>query len=174
MPVCAPTQSFSTREHNRASSRRSGSSSPATASNATHSAEPSAADDDSPAPSGRSLSMRRRAPGTLDARRAHSATVPRTNARQPSAAGGSAASKRSSSPYASAWASISPVSVASAIDRDAGLHRERQAEAGVVVGVLPEQVDAAGAPWLLLDSQQLPRRERGVGEVREDPVDPSP
>ena len=53
-PVCAPTQSFSTREHSFASSRRSPSGSPASASSASASAVESAADDDRPLPRGRS------------------------------------------------------------------------------------------------------------------------
>ena len=88
--------------------------------------------------------MRRRAPGRVVPIALSSATVPRTNARQPSAGGGSPASKRSASPYTSASASISAAPGRLRPDGHAGLHRERQAEAGVVVGVLPEQVDAAG------------------------------
>ena len=57
-PVSAPTQSFSTREHSRARSRRSaGSSSPETASSASDSAVSKAADEERPSPCSRSPSI---------------------------------------------------------------------------------------------------------------------
>ena len=61
-PVCAPTQSFSTREHRRARSRRSGGATSATASRARHSATSSAADEDSPEPRGTVPVISSRAP----------------------------------------------------------------------------------------------------------------
>ena len=89
-PVWAPVQSFSTRAHRRASSTRS-MRDPARwarprSSSATHSATSSAAEEDRPAPRGRSAAdlqvARRRAGARLAA---SSATAPCTNARHPSA-----------------------------------------------------------------------------------------
>ncbi len=116
-PVCAPTQSFSTREHSRARSRRSGSARPLWASSASARATSSAADEDSPLPRGTSPEMRSVAPARAWPARWSSATVPRTKARQPSAGSGSPTANVSVSPRSSACASMRPAgpSVASTV-----------------------------------------------------------
>ena len=107
-PVCAPTQSFSTREHSRARSRRSGSARPLWASRASARATSSAADKDSPLPRGTSPRMRSVAPSRAWPARWSSAAVPRTKARQPSAGSGSPTANVSVSPRSSACASMRP------------------------------------------------------------------
>ena len=82
-PVRAPTWSFSTREQSFASSTRSTSGS---SSSARHSAASSAAEEDRPEPWGRSPSIVSRHGRTAWPAARSSATVPRTNARQPLAA----------------------------------------------------------------------------------------
>ena len=143
-PVRAPTHAFSTREHRRASSRRSGSGRPAWARSASARATPSAAEDDSPAPRGTSPAIVSVPPRGGCPARASSAAVPRTNARQPDAGGGCATAKASSSPRSTARA----VSVSSSplLDGhgDARADGERQAEPVVVVRVLADEVHPAG------------------------------
>ena len=84
-PVCAPTHSFSTREHRRARSRRPGGATSATASSARHSATSSAADEDSPEPRGTVPVISSRAPTSGHPAALSSPTAPRAKARQPAA-----------------------------------------------------------------------------------------
>ena len=139
----APTQSFSTREHSFASSIRSGSGSPATASRARHSAVSMAADDDRPTPRVRSLSIVSRhgrrawpAGGQLGHRAAHE-RAPALRA------------LRRGELELVLLAEVERARLdAVAVERlggdgDAAVDRERQREPVVVVGVLADQVHAA-------------------------------
>ena len=144
-PVSAPTQSFSTREQMRASSRRSaGSSSPATASRASASAASSAADEERPEPCSRSPSIgqpggpQREAGG---AQLGHHAAREGAPARGPFRRG-----QRERVLLAEVERANLDLVAGERLggDRDAALDRERQREAVVVVGVLADQVHAAG------------------------------
>ena len=144
-PVCAPVQRCSTSEHRRASSRGSGTAAAASASRARHSAVSSAADEASPMPRGRSPLISRRAPGSSIPADDSSAATPRTNARQPLAGSTAPRVKRSLSPQIERSGVDHPGLGSLGHDGHAPLDRERQAEPEVVVGVLADQVDAAGA-----------------------------
>ena len=150
-PVCAPVQSFSTREHSRASADpvgRLGSGDRAEREAERHAdgggrGQAGAAGEVAvDARAGTARSSMPVAPS--------SAAAPRTNARQPSAPRRSRApsSKRSRSPRSSACASIAPPASGLGGHRDAALDREREAEAVVVVGVLADQVDPSGGERL--------------------------
>ena len=164
-PVSAPTQSFSTREHSRASSTRSAVGAPAAPSSARHSAASSAAEDDRPEPCGQVAGDLEPARSAWPAARS-SATAPRTNARQPSAARRARRARSASSSPRSRAPRPRPrrrrrrvaVTVTPRVDR------ERQREAAVVVGVLADQVHAAGperarAPLTAAPSATVPRSD---------------
>ena len=158
-PVWAPAQSFSTREQSRASSTRSGGSAPATSHSARQSATQTAAEEDRPAPRGRSLAISRRQRRSSTPSRASSAAAPRTSARQPSArcplgAKLEAVASRRGRPRAPRSRCPAPGSAATVTPRSIG---EGQAQAVVVVGVLADQVDAARGERL-----DTPSAARGV------------
>ena len=144
-PVCAPTQSFSIREHIIARSRRSGRRTPLTANSASTRATSSAADDDRPAPRGT-------VPGDLERR----PTERHAGAEQ--LAGGPAdepapATRRlhGGEREAVALAQIGRRRVdprrieRRRTDGHPFADRERQREPLVVVGVLADQVGATGS-----------------------------
>ena len=168
-PVCAPTQSFSTREHSRASSTRSAArSSPASAEQREAQRDLQRGDRRQPGAARHVAGDRSVAGRTSCPPPASSATVPRTNARQPSARARSASAKRSSSPEVAGPPPRSGRRDRLGAHRHAVGDRERQREAAVVVGVLADQVDAAGAagrrvlrhtPTLLSQAPELAREE---------------
>ena len=144
-PVSAPTQSFSTREQSFASSTRSGSSAPATPSRARHSAVSSAAEEDSPEPRGTSPVKRDAGRHELDAgggELGHDAARERAPA-----LGRLGAGEREGVGLAEVLRDHLDAVAVERLRRggDAAVDRERQREAAVVVRVLPDQVDAAGA-----------------------------
>ena len=145
-PVSAPTQSFSTREQSFASSTRSGSSAPATPSSARHSAVSSAAEEDSPDALGDVARERDAGRHELDAR---GGELGHDAARERAPALGGLRRRRARTRRVSPRSSAT-TSTRSPVERlggrgHAAVDRERQREAAVVVGVLADQVDAAGA-----------------------------
>ena len=138
----APTQSFSTREHSFASSTRS----PGSSSSARHSAALQRGGGGQPG-AVREVALDREparadlvAGGAQLGDRAAHERAPAARARP---APSSANSSRS--PRSAARASIRSPRAAARRDRHAAVDRERQREAVVVVGVLADQVHAAGA-----------------------------
>ncbi len=167
-PVSAPTQSFSTREHSFASSTRSGSAAPATLEQreAQRGLQRGRGGE---ARALRHVALDRQPRGReLDAGGGELATVPRTNARQPSARGGSGERERV------ALAEVARLRLdAVAVQPlgghgDAAVDRERQREPAVVVGVLADQVDAAGAARADANRDYRDRRRRRLRHRRED------
>ena len=142
-PVWAPAQSFSTREQSRASASLSGGSAPATSHSARQSATQTAADEDRPAPRGRSLAIVRRQPRSSIPSRASSAAAPRTSA-APALGGLSLGAKVE----AVGLAEVARVRLDRAArrglrgHRDAALDGEGEAQPVVVVGVLADHVHA--------------------------------
>ena len=144
--VAAPTQSFSTREHSFASSRRSaGSSWSASASSARHSAVESAAEDDRPEPAREVADDRqaRRAHGAADGAelRDHAA-----HERAP-ALGAAGVGEREGVLLAEVLRAGLDAVAGDRLGRHrhAAVDRERQRQPVVVVGVLADQVHTAGA-----------------------------
>ncbi len=154
-PVWAPTQSFSTRAHSSAISMRSTvlvavcePREPRSAS-ARHSATSSAAEEDRPAPGGSWPLISTRAATSGKPARVSSATLPRTNARQPGA--GSGSSERELVALVEIACVGTDAPGAGGVRRlRLGAHghpfgdRKRQRQPLVVVGVLADQVHAPG------------------------------
>ena len=119
----------------------------ATPSSARHSAASSAAEEDRPEPCGRSPSIVSRAAARPRGRAARQLRHRAAHERAPAGRRGSGSRERERSRLAEVLGvGLDLVAVARlGRDRDAAVDRERQREAVVVVGVLADQVHAAGA-----------------------------
>ena len=149
-PVGAPATTFSARSHAAASRARPSSErpspNPARSSTAIATAHSRAADDDRPAPTGTWPSTQTSRPGGSRSSSASAQRTPAMYADHPRGRPGPM-SRRSPSQPSSLWAERTrsrPSSRARAGHESPLRQGDRQAEPGVVVGVLAHQVDPAG------------------------------